>query len=160
MNDEEQRDLRRHTLDIADRRDDERTIPVTKEEMARRPLQLLRNGAPLPEPVSETRDTRAASMDIVGEERDRPFRLDQLSGPELGRVMTSVEQMAQAQVTRFKAAGVVAFIFDSSGMSAMSLVRPDEGGVTDDYVLGALEQYVKTALAPEETSTPKRKKKR
>lgn len=124
------------------------------EGKAPRPLQLLRNGQPLPDIV----DTRASVSEVLANEDERAFRLDRLTPTELQRVLSSIDQMAQAQVVRFKAAGVVVFVFDSTGMSASVIARPgDAAAVTDEYILGALDQYVRNAIGAE---TPKRKKKR
>lgn len=123
--------------------------------MTARPLSLLRNGQPLPDIV----DTRASVTDVLANENERAFRLDCLTPAELQRVLSSIDQMAQAQLARFKAAGVVAFVFDSTGMSASVIARPDDASaITDEYLLGALRHFVDNATAPE--PAPKRKRKR
>lgn len=123
-------------------------------------IRLVRDGHALPDPAPPlVSDTRAAhDAKLVAEERDRAFRLDQLSPKQLQNVMQSIEEMGNAQLRRFGAAGIVSIVFDSSGMSAMAIVRPPEGGVTDDYILGALRSITEEHGAPEPKA--KRGKKR
>lgn len=118
-----------------------------------RPLRLLRDGVPLP----EVSDSRASASDIVGEVRDAPFRFDTMDPKALQNVLGSMAGMAQAQVQRFKAAGCMVLLFDSTGTMVSAFERPEDG-VTDGYAVEMLRQYIAENAGP--APKPKRKKPR
>ncbi len=85
-------------------------------------------------------ESRVTTPDLLHEPDPHPWRIEGMAPEAMANVMLSLEAMGHAQLRRFGAAGVVAIVFDSTGMSLMSLTRPEVGGVTDEYVLGALNQ--------------------
>lgn len=66
------------------------------------------------------------------------FAVDALDAAAMQNMMVSMSAMAEAQLRRFDAAGVLVLIFDSTGQAVMALERPQHHGITDEYVRGAL----------------------
>lgn len=88
-----------------------------------------------------TRHLQVAGEGMPRDITREAWSLERLSPDETANVLRSIEAMGHAQLHRFPGAtGVVSIIFDSNGASMMAIARPDQGGVTDEYVAGALLQ--------------------